>query len=135
MYKRTWITFFLYWGPALILMGTIFGLSATPSEEMIHFGLYDFVIKKGAHMAGYALLALAFLRGFRYERKHFFWILVLVFLYAASDEIHQFFVPGRNASIIDVFIDLAGGIVAIIISKNRQVRRLVMLGIEADQPD
>jgi hypothetical protein len=130
MHKGAWIGFLLYWGPALILMGTIFALSATPSEEMIYFGLYDFVIKKGAHMAGYGMLALAFLRGFRYERKHFLWILLLVLIYAASDEIHQYFVPGRNASVIDVLIDLAGGILALIVSQNRAIRRLVMFGIE-----
>ena len=32
-----------------------------------------------------------------------------VFLYAASDEFHQIFVPTRTAQVSDVFIDTAGG--------------------------
>jgi VanZ family protein len=35
--------------------------------------------------------------------------LAIVFLYAASDEFHQLFVPTRTAHVTDVFIDTAGG--------------------------
>ena len=35
--------------------------------------------------------------------------LAIVFLYAASDELHQAFVPTRTALVSDVFIDTAGG--------------------------
>jgi VanZ family protein len=36
-------------------------------------------------------------------------VLLSVALYAASDEFHQLFVPGRDAAVHDVFIDTAGG--------------------------
>jgi len=35
--------------------------------------------------------------------------LLIVFLYAASDEFHQSFVPTRTPLVSDVFIDTAGG--------------------------
>ena len=35
--------------------------------------------------------------------------LSMVFLYGASDEVHQAFVPNRTAQVSDVFIDTAGG--------------------------
>ena len=36
-------------------------------------------------------------------------VLALVALYAASDEIHQAFVPSRDASVRDVLLDTTGG--------------------------
>ena len=39
-----------------------------------------------------------------------------VIIYAASDEFHQYFVPGRSAAIKDVFIDTCGGIAASIVN-------------------
>jgi VanZ family protein len=36
--------------------------------------------------------------------------LALVFLYAASDELHQVFVPGRTGQISDVVVDVAGAV-------------------------
>lgn len=36
--------------------------------------------------------------------------LALVFLYAASDELHQVFVPGRTGQISDVVVDVSGAV-------------------------
>ena len=36
------------------------------------------------------------------------WAWVVGTLYAASDEIHQLFVPGRSGQLRDVFLDSAG---------------------------
>ena len=41
--------------------------------------------------------------------------LIVVVLYAASDEFHQLFVPSREASVRDVLIDSAGAILALIL--------------------
>ena len=35
---------------------------------------------------------------------------VICFLYALSDEIHQYFVPGRACRILDVLIDTSGSL-------------------------
>ncbi len=42
-------------------------------------------------------------------------VLIQLLLSAGADEVHQYFVPGRNASVKDVMIDLAGGIAGMIV--------------------
>ncbi len=89
------------WGPAFVLMIVIFGFSATPEVDLPNFGGMDTVVKKGAHMLGYALLTLAYLRGSsgtavtrREIWKYALFSLCLAALYAMTDEYHQSFVPG-----------------------------------------
>ncbi len=114
------ITFLIQWGPAVLAMLVIFILSATPSYDLPDFGGADTLVKKGAHMLGYALLTLAFLRGvmgFSGNRqitwKHACLALILSFLYAMTDEYHQSFVPGRHSRWTDVGIDTIGGSVGL----------------------
>ena len=46
---------------------------------------------------------------FRTKQSKRIWISLIVgVLYASSDEIHQYFVPGRSARVFDVMIDSAG---------------------------
>jgi VanZ family protein len=131
MNNPLWMRVIIRWTPVLALMTVIFFLSNTPSDELVNFGVYDLLVKKGSHMAGYGLLALAFLRALGYQRKNYILlVLLLVFLYAASDEFHQSFVPGRNASLIDVIIDLLGAVIALFASRFDSVRRLVMIGVK-----
>ncbi len=90
------------------MMATIFGFSSIPAGELPNFGPWDLVVKKGGHVLGYAFLALAFWAGLHFDRRR--WCLVLLFtlVYAASDEFHQSFVPGRHPSWVDV-IGFDGG--------------------------
>lgn len=41
--------------------------------------------------------------------------LTLVFVYAATDEFHQVFVPQRTAMVSDIFIDVAGGAIGLLL--------------------
>ena len=43
------------------------------------------------------------------------YIVIFMILYAISDEIHQYFVPGRSAEIRDVLIDVLGANIGILI--------------------
>jgi VanZ family protein len=102
-------------------MCVIFAFSATPSNELPNFGSSDTIIKKGAHMLGYALLTLAYLRGLKVTSnnrsetwKFAIFSLILAALYAMTDEYHQSFVPGRNSRWTDVGIDTIGGIVGLL---------------------
>lgn len=72
-------------------------------------------IRKYAHMAEYALLAVPsalFFRELLLERRiplrAACCSLVLCFLYACSDEYHQTFIPGRAGAMIDVAVDMVG---------------------------
>ena len=70
------------------------------------------VVRKTAHVTEYFLLALAAtLPLFAYGKtsgRFFLLAGILCILYAASDELHQAFVPGRSAEIRDVLIDSFG---------------------------
>lgn len=97
------------WLPALLMMAIIFGLSSIPSRAMPRFGAFDFSVKKLGHALGYGLLALAYQRGLGGKRPWLAWMLAVI--YAATDEFHQSFVPGRGPSIWDVlFFDNLGAL-------------------------
>ena len=83
------------------------------------------VVRKVAHFTEYAVLGFVAARAFRgspragLQRKWFLISLAVVVVYALLDEYHQSFVPSRTASIHDSFIDIAGGLTALIIVKSR----------------
>ena len=77
------------------------------------------IIRKGAHLSIYTLvgiLIMSFISTYKIHLKYKFLISILVGLvYAGLDEIHQSFIPGRTASIIDVGIDTSGVLLGIIL--------------------
>jgi VanZ family protein len=83
------------------------------------------VTRKLAHFTEYAILALLAARAFRtspnqsIETRWFIISLFLIIGYALIDEFHQSFVPSRTASITDSFIDMAGGLTALMILRRR----------------
>jgi VanZ family protein len=99
----------LRWFPAVAMMAVIFGFSSIPSLEMPSFGILDLVVKKGGHMLGYGLLALAYWYGFRFEKRFWWLALLLALFYACTDEFHQSFVPGRHPSWVDALVIDGGG--------------------------
>ena len=100
------------WGPAVLVMAIIFIASATPDTNLPTIGEWDLFVKKAGHMIGYALLAITIFHALNYHkgltRSQLILAFCLAVAYAASDELHQRFTRGRNASIHDVFIDAAG---------------------------
>jgi VanZ family protein len=102
------------WFPALVIMLVIFAFSSQPSYSLPSFSGWDTLAKKGGHFTGYGLLALAYLHAFKYDQKRIRLAWLLSILYAVTDEFHQSFVPGRNASIYDVLIfDNLGAVFAL----------------------
>jgi len=88
-----------------------------PNATMQTLLLVHHYIRKSAHFTEYFILSLLFLRGIRGENRgtRLAWALLaiaLVACYAALDEFHQSFVPGRVAAVGDVMIDTSGGIAA-----------------------
>jgi VanZ family protein len=93
-------------------MGLIFFLSAQPDLPHAPGPWLDTLVKKGGHALAFGILAWLYLRGLR-ERFPATATLRLVsaglaLLYAASDEYHQTFVPGRKGRLFDVGVDTAG---------------------------
>jgi VanZ family protein len=127
--------FLTHWLPLLLWMGLIFGASTklgSPENtsrfivpfllwlnphmswetiERVHHG-----VRKTAHAVEYAMLGFLIWRvvhsaaALAWHRPawHFRFALLLAALYAASDETHQIFVPGRQAAVRDVLLDTCG---------------------------
>ena len=100
------------WGPALAMMILIFAASGVPGKDMPGFGVWDFLVKKGGHMIGYAMLSAAWLRGLAnnksINKSRLILAIIICALYASSDEFHQSFTPGRTPKLTDVGIDAVG---------------------------
>jgi VanZ family protein len=91
------------------------------SDEAVHASVM--FVRKCAHVTEYAVLAMLVWRALRKPAEHgnapWRWseaglVLTLVALYAASDEIHQAFVPSRVASVRDVLLDSTGAALALL---------------------
>lgn len=76
-------------------------------------------VRKAAHMTEFAILSvLLYLWLERWQLtiyKRSIIAMLMSVVYAASDEIHQLFVPGRAGSIRDVIIDSTGAILGVLI--------------------
>lgn len=102
---------FKLWAPAVIWASIIFYFSGIPDLKT---GFeYDFFLRKAAHVTEYLILTFLLYRAFRGSfNMHTFGLFiypaVFSFVYAVSDEIHQYFVLGRSCSAQDVLIDSIG---------------------------
>jgi VanZ family protein len=107
-------TIYKYYLPLILWAGLIFYFSSLPDLKSSFPDIWDFILRKAAHILEFAILAILMLRiGLRKERarrKSQIYLLVLVFaiLYAISDEYHQSFVAGREMALRDVLIDSLG---------------------------
>ena len=91
--------------PPLALMALIFALSAQPSLST-GLGVWDTVLRKAAHMTEFGLLWWLWWRVF--DGRRWLWPTAIALVYAATDELHQSFVPGRHGTPVDWLIDAAG---------------------------
>lgn len=115
------------WVPALLIMAAIFAFSSLPAADIPKFDIWDTLVKKGGHMAGYALLAAAYARGLEDRPKALWLAWIFAVIYALTDEWHQTFVPGRHGSLLDVLIDGTGaglGLLALNWVRNRKNKPL-----------
>lgn len=136
-----------YWVPVILWMAVIFLLSTDQFsaqrtslivEPILRFlfphvsdqtiDMAHLLVRKSGHLLEYFVLGLLLFRAFRggsvdspVHRKAFAAALVLL-LYAASDELHQVFVPGRTPSPPDVLIDFTGGLLGITLMVGRLSR-------------
>jgi VanZ family protein len=109
--------FFIFQGPAILYAILIFFMSSLPGFKVpslpIDFG------DKLVHFLEYGLFGIFLYRAFRYSQSSFQPLrLTMAFgmLYAASDEIHQLFVPDRSCDFFDFVTDSIGLIVFAFIS-------------------
>ena len=109
------------WLPPLVLMAVIFALSAQPSLNS-GLGTIDTVGRKVVHFGEFALLTVLWWRALVTRMSHrraLSAALLISAAYAATDELHQHFVSGRHASVIDWLIDTAGATTAALYLRSR----------------
>jgi VanZ family protein len=143
-----------YWLPSLLWLGVIF-FGSTDLMSAEHTSRYivpflrwlkpdispetlasiHIIIRKGAHLSEYAVLALLLLRtaicmtNLKRSMSMLYAIVwgTCVFV-AAADEFHQTFVASRGASAADVMIDCVGAILGLLIGACFVTRRSINLG-------
>jgi len=65
------------------------------------------------HICEYGLFSMLLMFGF-YPKIKYYDLILISFLYAISDEVHQYFVPTRYFDIIDIFYDCVGIVLGVI---------------------
>ena len=98
-----------------LIIGTIEFLlerDLTDAEKIKYVDWFVTPVRKGAHLLVYFVLGYLMiytLKEFRLvDKRTYIYAVILCMLYAVSDEVHQYFVPGRSAEVIDVVIDTVG---------------------------
>ena len=129
--------FINYWLPVIIWMGVIFGMSTGmfsadhtsrfivpllnflfPQLSPHDVDLIHGLIRRAGHVTEYFILGVLLFRAFRsdspnpWRPRWTLYAIIAVVVYAMSDEFHQSFVGTRSASLIDVSIDSAGGVLS-----------------------
>lgn len=133
--------FLNYWLPVLVWMALVFTASSDSHsyqrssrfvEPLLHWlfpqmpqaniEIIHHLIRKCCHLAEYAILALLLWRALNQSKNLPPWswprvqgTMLLVCLYASTDEFHQSFVPTRTSLVSDVFIDTAGGAIGLLV--------------------
>ena len=108
--------FTLYWLPLILYCLFIYIQSNHPSPEQIPIFPY---VDKVLHVTAYGIMGILFYRAYQTLRLKdnikmlMFLSVVSASLYGISDEIHQSFVPLREAEVADVIADMIGAIVGV----------------------
>jgi VanZ family protein len=100
------------WLPVVLWAALIFTLSSIP-DLGTGLGGWDLVLRKAAHAAEFAILGFLLLRALGRDVP----ALAAGIAYAASDELHQAFVPGRQGSVLDVLVDAIGVAVGVYVAR------------------
>jgi VanZ family protein len=133
----------MYWLPVLVWMAVIFGASSDSHSyqhsssivvPLLHWlfphmpesqvNLIHHWLRKCCHLTEYAILGLLIFRALSHSRTdlpRWSWprvggTILIIFLYASSDEFHQRYVPTRTPLFSDVLIDTAGGTLGLLLA-------------------
>ncbi|WP_066295228.1 VanZ family protein [Bacillus sp. FJAT-29937] len=102
-------------GNTLMIIADFFHLSEDQAR------MANLIFRKLVHLSAFGVLAILFYNSF--EKHRFIQAWIYTTIYAASDEIHQAFIPDRTGSIVDVGIDSIGALIALCIIKMATHRR------------
>jgi VanZ family protein len=110
--RVTFVLRFIFLALALSWAGLIFYLSSQPGidtpllfpgqDKLFHLIVFGIL--------GFFLMGTMKLSGNGYRRSQVWLVALIVILYGISDEVHQYFVPGRSTESLDALADGIGGI-------------------------
>jgi VanZ family protein len=88
---------------------------------------FNFMFRKLTHFLEFFILAVLFYRALLFckvrPKAGMSAAFVLCFLYAGLDELHQWFVTGRSSRYLDIFIDMSGASLAILLMHFRNLAK------------
>lgn len=110
---------FLYWLPVYAYAGLIFYISSLPTiPEPIVNTFKDWIL----HMIEYSILGVLLFRAFlnsqnmTLKAQAVFLAVLIAIIYGITDELHQYFVPGRVMSSFDIVANSLGSGVAVLVA-------------------
>lgn len=115
----------LWLGASLLTMAAIFWASSVPDDGTESLGHEILFLKPEIHnllhIPAYAVLTFLWWKALRPTgiRAVTIWAAGIAVTYGALDEVHQYFVPGRLASVTDGLLNLAGGAATVILLRFR----------------
>ncbi|MCR4615520.1 MAG: VanZ family protein [Clostridiales bacterium] len=129
--KKQIVCLCVSWFVVALILAAVFYLSSQPADEsaalsrffeirisrFFSIKLSDFTVRKLAHATEYFILACAVFNALyvTFEKKKPAVTFLICFLYAVSDEFHQYFVPGRACRLFDVGVDSAGAVLGLLV--------------------
>ncbi|KRG14998.1 VanZ family protein [Lederbergia galactosidilytica] len=118
---------YIWLGAALLVCIAIFVTTALPVSTGGHTKLLilqflplseevaanvNFLFRKIVHLTAFGFLAILFYNSF--EKNRFLRAWIITTIYAATDELHQAFIPNRTGSFWDVGLDSLGALLALL---------------------
>lgn len=102
----------------IIKVYEVFNGAASEEKQEELISKYSYPIRKLAHFTIYFILGVLvfiFLNQYIENKNIIIYSLLICFIYACTDEFHQYFIDGRYCSFIDVFIDSLGSLISILL--------------------
>lgn len=103
----------------MLIVNKLFGFGWDEAQVLAMTELWDYPIRKLAHMTEFGILAVLIFVAVKYYKKintakrRFFAAWIATICYAATDEVHQIFVPARDGNLFDVCVDASGALIAL----------------------
>jgi VanZ family protein len=130
--KKAWLVLTVAWAATIFSLSRA-AYSAATSASFLSTGLdwlylsshpqdlalLNALFRKSSHLAEYAILAVLLYNCLKPVANPFwspraaYWALVVSGCYSMTDELHQYFVPGRHASLSDCLIDTTGALLGL----------------------
>ena len=121
-------TLLILWMLFIFIMSSFNGVMSSNqsgSIAVLIYNLFDisdtekvsFIVRKCAHVSEFFILGILVINLVsKYNVKHIYLIsFIICVLYASSDEFHQLFVPGRSGQVTDIFIDMIGVVLGLLL--------------------